>query len=59
MMEFYKIEVFSGEEITDLISDLLELALELSLDGKDVRPLIRVAQILHKAESIELLRKEA
>lgn len=53
MMEYYKIEVLSGEEITDLISDLLELALELSLHGTDVRPLIKVAQILHKAEPIE------
>lgn len=52
-MEYYKIKVLGGDEIDDLISDLLELALELSLDKEDVRPLIRLAQILHGAEAIE------
>lgn len=52
--EYYKIRILSGEEINSLISDLLQMALDFSLDkDTDVRPLIRLAQILHEAEAIE------
>lgn len=48
-LEYFKIEVLSGDELDGLISWLLELALKLP-DKEDIRLLIRLAQILHEAE---------
>ena len=51
-MEEFKIKVLSGDELYDLILDLLQTALDMPLD-RDIRPLVRLAQILYKAEEIE------